>query len=78
VKLGRRSFEISPAEVDRPAGVEVVEIAPSRVRLTVVDTTGGAPPEEVAPPETIPPENEGTPEAGLPAPPEAAAPAGSS
>lgn len=42
VKLGRRSFEISPDEVSRPAGVEVVEIVPSRVRLTVVDQTAPA------------------------------------
>jgi uncharacterized protein (TIGR00159 family) len=81
VKLGRRSFEISPAEVNRPTGVDVVEIAPSRVRLTVVDTTGHGEPGEIVPPETLPPEalppeGEGTPEAALPsgAP---AAPAGS-
>jgi len=66
VRLGRRSFEISPAEVTRPSGVDVVEIAPSRVRLTVVDTTGGGEPGEVVPPEALPPESEGPPEAALP------------
>ena len=82
VKLGRRSFEISPAEVNRPANVDVVEIAPSRVRLTVVDTTGRGEPGEIVPPETIPPEttppeSEGAPEAALPSD-AAPAPAGSS
>jgi hypothetical protein len=60
VKLGRRSFEISPDEVSRPAGVQVVEIAPARVRLTVVDESTPPAlevpealrlPEPVAPPE---------------------------
>ncbi|HVH16659.1 MAG TPA: hypothetical protein VNF72_00035, partial [Myxococcota bacterium] len=50
VKLGRRSFEISPDEVSRPAGVEVVEIVPARVRLTVVDQTA---PEEMEVPEAL-------------------------
>lgn len=53
VKLGRRSFEISPDEVSRPSGVEVVRIAPSRVRLTIVDETPVAP--EAAPPAEPPP-----------------------
>jgi len=63
VKLGRRSFEISPDEVSRPAGVQVVEIAPARVRLTVVD--------ENAPPELEVPEALRLPESVSPAVPSA-------
>ncbi len=35
VKLGRRTFELSPADVERPRGLSVVEVKPGRVRLKV-------------------------------------------
>jgi diadenylate cyclase len=45
-RLGRRTFQITPALVERPDGLEVTSIRPDRVRISI----GRAPEEEPAPP----------------------------
>lgn len=39
VKLGRRTFELSPQRVDAPDGIDVLEIAPAKVILRVRETS---------------------------------------
>jgi diadenylate cyclase len=40
VKLGRRSFEVDPTDVQHPRGITVVAVTPARVQLTVQEPTG--------------------------------------
>jgi uncharacterized protein (TIGR00159 family) len=56
VKLGRRTFEITEAEIVRPAGVEVVSVAPPRVRLNIVDEASAPPSAPPAPAQTPSPD----------------------
>jgi hypothetical protein len=53
VQLGRRTFQVSPAQVSHPDSVSVVAVRPGRVRLSVGPTEGEAPAEpSEAQPET--------------------------
>jgi hypothetical protein len=40
VRLGRRTFQIGPADVEVPDGLEAVGVEPDRVRLTVREPGG--------------------------------------
>lgn len=46
--LGRRTFQISADQVRRPAGVDVVRVRPSRIRLSLVQETAPDPTEETS------------------------------
>jgi hypothetical protein len=35
VELGRRTFEVSPSQVQHPEDVEVLEVKPAQVKLSV-------------------------------------------
>jgi uncharacterized protein (TIGR00159 family) len=49
-KLGRRTFELDPDRVTRPAGADVARLEPDRVRIAVA----AAPPEAAAPEPGVP------------------------
>ncbi len=40
VQLGRRTFQVTPAEVSHPEGFRVHEVSPEKVRLSVVEADG--------------------------------------
>jgi hypothetical protein len=44
VKLGRRTFQVTPELVRAPAGLEAVSVQPSQVRLSVRSSDGAATP----------------------------------
>lgn len=49
VQLGRRTFAISPASVEHPEGIRILDVDPERVRLSVQEEPAVSAPESPAP-----------------------------